>query len=141
MVSSDKLSSYDPLKDPKYMSEQMLNYFKDNLMHMHQAILKKEESISLSLIDAHYREPDEVDQGTGEELHMEDFIFQEHEDQLRQEIELALERIENGTYGYCEETSEPIGVKRLLVVPYARYSLKTQKYKENMRKKLGALDH
>jgi DnaK suppressor protein len=82
------------------------------------------------------READHTNHGTNEELHIQDFTFQEHEDQLRHQVELALKHIEEGTYGYCEETGEPIGVKRLLVVPYARYCLKVQKYKEDERKRL-----
>jgi DnaK suppressor protein len=129
-------SSYDPLNDPHYMSGQMLNYFKNKLMEMHTDILKKEKAISLSLADDANREADPTNQGVNEELHIQDFTFQEHEDQLRHEVELALKHIEEGIYGYCEETDEPIGVKRLLAVPYARYCLKIQKYKENERKRL-----
>jgi len=59
-------------------------------------------------------------QGTNEELYIEDFMFQEYEDQLWQEVELAIKRINDGTYGYCEEIRGSIGVL------YNRYSLKIQ---------------
>jgi DnaK suppressor protein len=137
MINAEAPLSYDPLNDSEYMSKQMLNYFKDKLERMDKEILKKEASISLSLVDDPNREPDHVDQGTNEEIHIADFSLQEHEDQLRQEVELALKRIKEGTYGYCEETGEAIGVKRLLAVPYARYCLKVQEHKEQERKRLA----
>lgn len=136
MVNAEAPLSYDPLNDPGYMSEQMLDYFKNRLEKMDKEISKKEESISLSLIDDPNREPDHVDQGANEGIHIADFNLQEHEDQLRHEVGLALKRINEGTYGYCEETGEAIGVKRLLAVPYARYCLKVQKHKEQERKRL-----
>jgi DnaK suppressor protein len=136
MMNPETLPSYDPVDDPAYMSKEMLNYFKDNLMRMDQELLRKEGSISLSLIDAPNREPDNVDQGANEELRSENFAFLEHKDQLRHEVESALQRIDEGTYGYCEETGEPIGVKRLLIVPYARYCLQVQNHKEEERKRL-----
>ncbi|MBM3633652.1 MAG: TraR/DksA family transcriptional regulator [Alphaproteobacteria bacterium] len=136
MINLDALSSYDPFNDPEYMSEQMLCYFKDKLEKMHKQVLAKEEAISLSLTEAPNREPDPVDQGTNEGLHNRDFMFQEHEDQVRHEIELGLERINEGIYGYCEETGEPIGVKRLLAVPYTRYCFKAQDFKERKMKKI-----
>jgi DnaK suppressor protein len=130
MVNFKILSSYNPLNDSQYMSEEMVNYFKDRLMQMHADILKKRASISLSLLGTPHREPDRIDQATNEGLHIQDFMFQEHGDQLLHELESVLKRIKDGTYGYCEETGKPIGVKRLIAVPYARYCLKVQKYKE-----------
>ncbi len=136
MLKPEASSSYDPLNDPEYMSAEMLLYFKDKLMQMHNEMLEREKLISLSLLDAPNQEPDLVDRGVNEELRIEPFSYLEHEDQLRHEVESALQRMNEGTYGYCEETGAPIGVKRLLAVPYARYSLKIQKYKEDQKKRL-----
>jgi DnaK suppressor protein len=130
MINSQEHSSYNPLEDSTYLSEEMVNYFKNQLMQMHADIVKKDAEIFLSYLDNTNREPDRIDQATNEGLHMQDFIFQEHGSHLRHEVEFALMRIEDGTYGYCQQTGEPIGVKRLLVVPYALYCLKVQKYKE-----------
>jgi len=124
------LSTYNPLNDSVYMSDQMLAYFKNKLLKMHQKIIKEENAISLSLVDAPNRDSDPIDRGSNEELAGDKFTFQEHEDHIRHEIEAALERINTRIYGYCEETCEPIGVKRLLAVPYARYSLSVQTHKE-----------
>ncbi len=60
MTNSATPSLYEPLNDPVYMSKQMVDYFKVMLTQMHQEILKKEEAISLSLMEAPNREPDPV---------------------------------------------------------------------------------
>lgn len=123
MGNSVTPSLYEPLNDPVYMSKQMVGYFKEVLMQMQKEILKKEEVNFLSLIDAPNHEPDLVDQGVIEEFCNRTIGFQMYEDRVCQEVEAALQRIKNGTYGYCEETSKPIGVRRLLAVPYTRYSI------------------
>lgn len=111
------------------MSEQMLTYFKQILTTLYQEILNKEKEIAESLMES-YKEPDRIDQSVKEEQNNVTVAYQEHEGQLLHEVENALERINNKTYGYCEETGEPIGLKRLLSIPYAPYSLKVQEYKE-----------
>lgn len=137
MVNSHIISSYAPLNDSQYMSDLMLNYFKETLQKMQKQVLEAEETIFLSLTSSANREPDFLDRGVYEEQHSESFMLQEHEGRLLQEIELALKRIKDGCYGYCEETGKPIGVKRLLAIPYARYCLKTQEYQEHKKKKLS----
>ena len=118
------------------MSGRMLSYFKEKLQKMQKQVFRVEEAIFSSLTDSTNREPDFLDRGAYEEQHSEGFVLQEHEGQLLQEIELALRRIKDGSYGYCEKTGKPIGVKRLLAIPYARYCLKTQEHQEHERKKL-----
>lgn len=135
MINSQTLSHSHLIEESDYISEQMLNSFKETLQKMHQQVLQKEEAISLSLINEPIRVADSIDQSTNEKQHYEDFMVQEHEDQLRHEIELALKKIENGTYGYCEETEDPIGLNRLLALPYARYCVAVQAQREEVRKK------
>ena len=132
MRNSVTPSLYEPLNDPVYMSEQMIEYFKEVLMQMRKEILKKEETILLGLIDVPNHEPDLVDQGVIEEFHNRAIGFQMYEDRVFQEVEAALQRIKNGNYGYCEETSKPIGVRRLLAVPYTRYSIEVQVHKDKI---------
>lgn len=138
MGQTDALKTNEVFESAEYMSEDMLNYFKSKLQMMREQILQKEESISTSLMDEPFRLPDLVEQSANNELHHEDFLFQDHEDSIRQEIESALQRIDDGTFGYCEETGEPIGIKRLLAVPYARYNVKVQELKEQEKKRLRA---
>lgn len=136
MANPETTSAYDPLKDPEYMSQQMLRYFRDKLIKLRQDILTKERGNSFSMGNTPFREPDYVDQGTMEGLHHGDFALQKYEDQVRHKVEAALARFHEGTFGYCEETGEAIGVQRLLAVPYACYSLKVQNHKENQGKGL-----
>jgi DnaK suppressor protein len=136
MINSKALSAYDPFDEGDYMSEQMLGYFKDKLQEILKQVIEKKEAISLSLVKTPIRIPDRADQGANEELLNQNYMFQEHETRLQQEIESALQRIDKGDYGYCEETGNPIGLRRLLAVPYARYCLKVQENKEQERKKI-----
>ena len=122
--------NYDPLQDDIYMSPNMLLYFKDKLENMRQEILNKEHDISLSLMNNPNKEPDFVDQAVTEELVYDDFMFQEHENKILKEIDKSPALIEQGSYGYCQETGEAIGVKRLESVPTAKYSLEVQEKKE-----------
>jgi DnaK suppressor protein len=78
------------------------------------------------------REPDFVDRAVTEELIYDDFMFQEHEHKILIEINAALALIEEGSYGYCQETGEAIGLKRLESVPTTKYSLEAQKKKEKI---------
>jgi DnaK suppressor protein len=134
-VSKASSKGYDPLQDRQYLSPEMLAFFKKHLEDLRQRILSKENAISLNLVDTTTREADLIDQGATEDLHYGDLSLQEHEDILRQEIENALQRIKDGTYGYCETTGEPIGVKRLLLVPTARYTIKVQEKIEQENKR------
>lgn len=128
---------YDPSNDTTYMSEQMVEYFRNKLLGVRQKILDDEKRTSLSLLNDPNRQPDHVDQGSEETLRLNKFAFQEQEDYVRKEVEHALEKIEDGTYGFCEETQEIISVERLKAVPYARYTIEVQRGKEALEKRFN----
>lgn len=130
------MTEYNPLSDPVYMSPQMVSYFTEKLKRLHVQLLQSEHAVSLSILNNPSKEPDHVDQGIIEEYRFNEFAFQDQEDYLRKEVQEALNRIEDGTYGFCQETGEPIGVKRLELVPYARYSIEVQSQKEQEQKLL-----
>lgn len=132
MIQVKLPDKYDLIKDDAYMSPNMLSYFKNKLENMRQEILKKEHIISLSLMDNPNKEPDFVDRAVTEELIYDDFMFQEHEHKILIEINASLALIEQGRYGYCQETGEAIGLKRLESVPTTKYSLEVQKKKERI---------
>lgn len=137
-MNKEKVSTaneYNPLNDKTYMSPQMLCYFTDKLKNLQHQILQKEREISNSIMDDSLREPDHVDRGIKEEYNFNQFSFQAHEDELLKEIDQALKRIEEGTYGYCQETGEEIGIKRLELIPYTKYSVKVQAQKEEEAKR------
>ena len=130
MISSSLPQGYDPLKDPTYMSPDMRCYFKEKLNQHLANIVNEEASTTSDLGNYPDREADYVGQGKVDEAKSQEMLDLEHEEYLKNEIEYALHRIEVGNYGYCEETEEPIGVKRLLAFPMARYTMKVQQGKE-----------
>jgi DnaK suppressor protein len=125
-------ANYDPSKDTTYMSANMVDFFKQKLMKRLEDLIQEEELMKLNSANLPGREADFVETGQLEELHLEEALPFQNEDYLKQEVEDALYRIHMGTYGYCEETGEPIGVKRLLAYPMARYTAEVQRKKEGL---------
>jgi DnaK suppressor protein len=124
--------NYDPLKDQTYMSADMVAYFKQKLTKMLEDLIKEEELISLNKADFPTKEADYVESSQIEELSLEENLPLQNEDYLKREVEDALYRINLGTYGYCEETGDPIGVRRLLAFPMARYTTEVQRRKDEL---------
>lgn len=121
------ISTYTPLNDGEYMSDDMLSYFQ-NILETRLAELAAKQPLSDSS-SAHATA--KVDQT--EKTIYSDVSLQSHHNHLSAEIKSALVRIEEGAYGYCDETGEPIGVRRLLAMPTARYCIKVQQLRENRR--------
>lgn len=119
-------SSYKPQTDPVYMSEQMLIYFQDKLINWQKSLSQVGQESNESLIDVSVREADPVDNGINKEINYPQVACIEHKKMLLDQIEMALESIKNGTYGFCEHTGEPIGVARLESYPIARLCVEAQ---------------
>jgi DnaK suppressor protein len=81
--------------------------------------------------------PDPADRATLEEEHALELRARDRERKLLKKVEAALLRIEDGSYGYCEETGEPIGVARLLARPTATLSIEAQERREMKQKMFG----
>jgi len=129
-----KVLGYNPLKDSVYMSPRMRRYFQDRLYNELQKVLEEEHLLSLSFPEDANREPDFVDQSTMDGLRFNHHMYQEHEQNLRHEIEAALQRLADGSFGYCVATGKPIGIQRLTATPYAMYCFDVQAEKEGYRK-------
>jgi len=99
---------------------------------MLEDFIAEEKLIGLSKADFSSREADYVESSQIEELSLEENLPLQNEDYLKREVENALYRINMGTYGYCEETGEPIGVRRLLALPMARYTAEVQRRKDSL---------
>lgn len=112
-------SNYDPLNDPVYMSDQMRQYFQELLHEERVSLVEKEHQLALTFPQSSGREPDFVDQSLMESLRLNHRAYQELEHRLKDQVERALQRLTDGTYGYCMATGQPIGVERLLATPYA----------------------
>jgi len=128
-----KVLGYNPLKDSVYMSPRMRRYFQDRLYNELQKVLEEEHLLSLSFPEDANREPDFVDQSTMDGLRFNHHMYQEHEQNLRHEIEAALQRLADGSFGYCVATGKPIGIQRLTATPYAMYCFDVQAEKEDYR--------
>ena len=117
---------YDPRNDPLYMSEQMLSYFQNKLINWKKMLTTSAKENPEILVDTSIREADPVDNGINKEINYPQVACIEHKKMLLDQIEIALETIKNGTYGFCEHTGKHIGVARLESYPIARLCVKAQ---------------
>ena len=123
-----------PAKD--YMNDVQMAFFKDRLKQLKQELLANAGETS-----EHLREtpsvPDPADRATIEEEHALELRTRDRERKLMKKIEQALARIETGEYGYCDETGDAIGLKRLLARPTANLSIEAQQRRELKQKMYG----
>jgi len=126
-------TKYHPLKDPKYMSIAMKSFFRKKLKEQLNDLHRRCLAFGKTLQEDSINEVDFVDQSSLTQFHSDQLAYNKRELQHRSEIELALQRLFNGNYGYCLATGEPIGVNRLLAEPCAKYCLEAQITRENLR--------
>ena len=126
-------NKYNFTKDQEYMSKIMLNYFRYKLQDWKNSILHNENEIKKDFDSLTEKEPDYIDEGVNQELRMTGFSLYYRDVNLLKKIDDALGRIENGTYGYCEETGEPIGVDRLEAWPISRFTIEVQEELEKRK--------
>ncbi len=123
------------LRQPKknYMNEEQLEFFKDRLVQQKQDILEslKETSENLQNQD---READDNDRASLEEERWLELRIREREAKLLSKIDEALARIEDGSYGYCEDTGDEIGLERILVRPTATLSIDAKQRRESIER-------
>lgn len=119
-----------------YMSSQQLAYFREMLIVMKQQLLENADVTS-----EHLREndivPDPADRATIEEEHTLELRTRDRERKLMRKIDESIARISDGSYGWCEETGEPIGLQRLLARPTATLSVEAQARRELKQKLYG----
>ena len=128
--------NYDPKKDKKeYMNPLMLAYFKQKLQAWRAELLREsEETIHNTLQGTELQQPDITDRASAETDHALELRTRDRERKLIGKINEALMRIEQGEYGYCEETGEPIGVSRLEARPTATLSIEAQERHERLER-------
>ena len=139
MVNGKRLPTEGELlkmADADYMNEQQLGFFKHRLQQMERELLQNADETT-----EHLREtvivPDPADRATIEEEHALELRTRDRERKLLKKVQQALARIENGDYGFCEETGEHIGIPRLLARPTATLSLEAQQRREMKQKMYG----
>ena len=118
-----------------YMSQQQLSYFKNKLLHWRNELSSNlERAVQLTSSGAENAADwvDTASQQTQAELSR---VNCEHYLHIMQEIDDALKRIKLGTYGFCIETGEEIGIRRLVAMPIAKYTIEAQEAQEANRRK------
>src|SRR6266700_1435177 len=116
----------------QYMSAEQLAFFRERLLQTQKELLE-----NANLTSEHLREHDPTDQATIEEEYALELRARDRERKLLKKIDEALRRIDDGSYGYCEETGEPIGIPRLLARPTATLSIEAQARREQKQKLYG----
>jgi DnaK suppressor protein len=129
-MSSSKTATYRPTENEPYMSKKQLKYFKEKLTSWKEEILQGNRETINGMQENVAPIPDLVDRAASEADRALELRTRDRERKLIAKIDAALRRIETGEYGYCEETGEPIGVKRLEARPIATLSLEAQERHE-----------
>jgi DnaK suppressor protein len=121
---------YRPSEDEEFMNERQLEYFKQKLMNWKEDILRESRETLAHLQSETENHPDIADRATSETDRALELRTRDRQRKLISKIDEALRRIEDGSYGYCEDTGEPIGVARLEARPIATLSLEAQERHE-----------
>jgi DnaK suppressor protein len=127
-------SDYAPGDDEEYMNEQQLEYFRKLLLEWKKSILSAAENTLQSLQDGPIREPDLNDRASSETDWGIELRTRDRQRKLIAKIDSALRRIDEGEYGWCEVTGEPIGLKRLIARPVATMTVEAQEAHERREK-------
>jgi RNA polymerase-binding transcription factor len=125
---------YRPSEDEEFMNPLQLEYFRLKLLRWRAELLAESSETLQHLKEESLSEPDIADRATLETDRYTELRTRDRERKLISKIDEALQRIESGTYGYCEETDEPIGVRRLDARPIATLSLEAQERHERLER-------
>jgi DnaK suppressor protein len=123
-------SGYRPTEDEPFMNERQLEYFKQKLNAWKEDILRESRETLVHLQSETENHPDLADRATSETDRALELRTRDRQRKLISKIDEALRRIADGSYGYCEDTGEPIGVARLDARPTATLSLEAQERHE-----------
>ena len=131
--------NYKPTKKEKFMNAKMKEYFRQILVNWKDELLKESSQTLNNLQNVeNSTKPDLTDRASEEIDRTFELRTRDRERKLINKIEDALKRIEDGTYGYCEETGEQISLKRLQARPVATLSLEAQENHEKAEKRLNS---
>jgi DnaK suppressor protein len=126
---------YVPSEKDKYMNPVMLEYFRQKLQRQKADLLKESsETLSTMQTEGGMQEPDIADRATAETDLGVELRTRDRYRKLLSKIDSALRRIEDGSYGFCEESGEPIGVARLEARPVATLSIEAQERHERVER-------
>ena len=132
---SQTLSFNQPLsEDGQFMNDRQKDYFRKKLLAWKTEILRESRETLAALANDNNNQADAADRASSETDRAIELRARDRQRKLIAKIDSALERIEDGTYGYCEETGEPISLKRLDARPIATLSLEAQERHERREK-------
>lgn len=124
------------MPDDDYMNAQQLEFFRRRLTDLEKELHANADQTTVNLRETTVV-PDPADRATIEEEHALELRTRDRERKLLKKVQAAIKRIDDGDYGYCEETGDPIGVARLMARPTATLSLEAQQRRELKQKMYG----
>ena len=128
------VEDYRPREDEPFMNDRQREYFRRKLIEWKNDILKESKYTLEQLQEESLHLPDIADRASSETDKAIELRTRDRQRKLIAKIDSALRRIETGEYGYCEETGEPIGIRRLEARPIATLSLEAQERHERAEK-------
>jgi DnaK suppressor protein len=127
-------ANYVPNEKEEYMNPKQIAYFKKQLMDWKIELIGESQKTLEELKNENWSEPDPADRASLETEAGVELKTRNRYLKLIEKIDAALRRIESGDYGYCEETGDPIGVRRLMARPIATLTVEAQERHERMEK-------
>ena len=125
---------YRPSANEEYMNEMQLEYFRQKLMSWKKSLIGQSKDTLDDLKQGGLNQPDQIDRASLESDKALELRTRDRARKLISKIDDALKRIEDGSYGYCEETGDPIGIERLEARPVTTLSIEAQERHERMEK-------
>ena len=126
----EKDRNYHPTDREPFMNERQRDYFRNKLLAWREDILREAQETLQHLQDENQNHPDLADRASSETERAIELRARDRQRKLIAKIDAALQRIEDGTYGFCEETGEPISLRRLEARPIATLSIEAQERHE-----------
>jgi DnaK suppressor protein len=134
MSSVAEVIEYRPSEDEPFMNPRQREYFRAKLNAWKDDILRESRETLENLQEESQNHPDMADRASSESDRSLELRTRDRQRKLIAKIDAALKRIDDGTYGYCEETGDPIGIARLDARPIATLSLEAQESHERREK-------
>jgi DnaK suppressor protein len=128
------VEDYQPTDSEPFMGERQREYFRKKLLRWREDILRESKETLSHLADENNALPDVADRASTETDRSLELRTRDRQRKLISKIDSALKRIDDGSYGYCEETGEPISIRRLDARPIATLSIEAQERHERREK-------
>jgi DnaK suppressor protein len=125
---------YTPSEDEEFMNAPQLEFFRKTLLNWRAELVRDAGETLSNLNNGNLQQPDMADRASLETDHQIELRTRDRERKLINKIDEAIFRIEDGSYGFCQETDEPIGLKRLMARPIAVLSLEAQERHERQER-------